>query len=86
MFFHLHYDFKKKLFVADFLEGRDRGLDPEAAVTACLDCYWQMLQMMDRGWSDVPLLRVFYMAGLCSYNVLLEGEQGIFYGCRYRTR
>ena len=41
---------------------------------------------MDRGWSDVPLLRVFYMAGLCSYNVLLEGEQGIFYGCRYRTR
>ena len=52
-------------------------MDAEAAVTACLDCYSQMLQKMHRAWSDVPLLRVFYRADLCSYDALLKGEGAV---------
>ena len=62
---------------SDFQGGCEGGVDAEAAVTACLDCYSQMLQKMHRAWSDVPLLRVFYRADLCSYDAVLKGEWAV---------
>ncbi|KAK7104737.1 uncharacterized protein [Littorina saxatilis] len=49
-----------------------KELDADAAAAACLKCYTKMLGQLNKGWGDVPLLRIFYPAQLCSYTVLSE--------------
>ncbi|KAK7502798.1 hypothetical protein BaRGS_00006048 [Batillaria attramentaria] len=56
--------------VTAFVDKCRDSFDCDEAVTSCLECYAEMLDKIDRDWSDVPLLRVFFPAKLCSYQSL----------------